>query len=84
MVHWYFGANTLTINSSELYTCSNSFCLSVLVYPAAETPVLPPVLIGSTLLWGGPVTPPYIPPSLVQCAFVYDEFWATFAGPACP
>jgi len=85
MVHWYFGANTLTINSSELYTCSNSFCISVYVIPAAEGPTIPPVLIGSTLLWGGPVATSVLPLSAyAKCAFVYDETWTTFAGPVCP
>jgi hypothetical protein len=84
MVHYFFGANTLTINNSEIYTCSDPMCYSVLVFPAAPPGASPTVLIGSTLLWGGPVVPPFTPPpSFVQCVLVYDETWTSF-GPACP
>ena len=84
IVHNYYGANTLTVNNSEIYTCSDTLCLSVWLNSAVPPGASPAVLIGSTLLWGGSVILPYTPPpTLVQCVLVYDETWTAF-GPSCP
>ena len=84
IVHNYYGANTLTVNNSEIYTCSDTLCLSVWLNSAVPPGAVPAVLIGSTLLWGGSINMPYTPPpTLVQCVLVYDETWTSF-GPACP
>ena len=85
MVHYYYGANTLTVNNSEIYTCSDPICISVVVFPVVPPGASPASLIGSSLIWGGPVVPPYspVPPTFVQCVLVYDETWTSF-GPNCP
>jgi hypothetical protein len=74
--HLWYGSNTLRVNNSEIYTCTESVCHTTWQAGSGVGPG--PVYIGSTLLWGGSVQ------GMAVCAFVHDENYAPFSGPACP
>ena len=78
--------NTLYVNNSEIYSCVDPFssCTTVITLPGpvgGNLPQSPVAFIGSTLLWGNSVSPGM---PVEQCAWVHDDAWGLFPGPACP
>ncbi len=89
IAHYFYGANYLTINNSEIYTCRDTFykdepptplpfpCFTVQVIPYTS-PTIPVAKIGSTLLFGGHAIPPN---PVTQCISVHDEVYNGFGWP---